>query len=528
MADADALTAILGLTGQLLDHSADIQNIRTTALLDRDRMEFEAAQLEKERKLAWDQDVFKLQMNDLKIMEGELDEVNEQYQEPTGKIPENPTSGFTEFHQKGKEKAKNYEDLLDHRAKQQQKVALDIKTRKRELNDITNALAYIKKNVNYAGGKDSTKWDPGDYADAIKAYKAKANLGELTEGMTAAIEKETPGSVELQNLNLVLAEKSAKETQQKLNLAQLRHEEHNLDQTKILMDIQSDRETLALFPELQSIMTDGSEVANVISDTMTSEDFKDNPNNALKEAHESIASVNPLFDLVGANIYLEAYGAATGTNAAPEYFIQKVITPAVATIQAYGEFMIAYPEAKNKTFANEDEKKEYTKKRQARLDGFFVKLSKTIGIPITDTDGKRIKENIVNAEKIKAVAKKLQRLLGTEDILNNRLTSYSKLISGNVQSAIDAGLDGKGDLRIHLDPHIQGLLEAIKTLGFGAYHGSQQDSTAIPFNINDSTEVETSLKSLEISGLAQQNQDDEEWVKEQQMKNLMSSAMGPY
>ena len=100
MADTDAMMAILGLTGQLLEHNAQIQNIKTTALLERDKMEFERAQLNKERKLEYDKDVFQIQMKDIKTMEAELNDINVQYTDRTGKIPSNTTSGFTEFHEK--------------------------------------------------------------------------------------------------------------------------------------------------------------------------------------------------------------------------------------------------------------------------------------------------------------------------------------------------------------------------------------------------------------------------------------------
>ena len=61
-------------------------------------------------------------------------------------------------------------------------------------------------------------------------------------------------------------------------------------------------------------------------------------------------STNPLFDLVGSDVYLEAYGASSGKNAAPEYFINRVVTPSIQVVQAYAEFLQAYPPAASKTF----------------------------------------------------------------------------------------------------------------------------------------------------------------------------------
>ena len=63
--DTLALTALLSLSGSLLSHRAQIQNIKTTAMLDRDKMEFEAAQFEKEKDYEYKKSVFQIQMNDI-------------------------------------------------------------------------------------------------------------------------------------------------------------------------------------------------------------------------------------------------------------------------------------------------------------------------------------------------------------------------------------------------------------------------------------------------------------------------------
>jgi len=69
--EEEGIAALLTLSGQLLEHKASVQNIKTTALLERDAMDFKRAQLDKERKLEYDKSVFQIQMNDIKIMESE-------------------------------------------------------------------------------------------------------------------------------------------------------------------------------------------------------------------------------------------------------------------------------------------------------------------------------------------------------------------------------------------------------------------------------------------------------------------------
>ena len=65
-------------------------------------------------------------------------------------------------------------------------------------------------------------------------------------------------------MNLALAKTKPEETRQELQAAQLSHELHNLDQTKVLMDVKDDRETLSLFPELATLMQDGVEAQSIV------------------------------------------------------------------------------------------------------------------------------------------------------------------------------------------------------------------------------------------------------------------------
>ena len=480
MADANALAAILGISGQLLDHSSKMQNIRTTALLERDRMEFEQARIKKAEELEYNKSVFQVQMRDIKNLESDLQELNTQYTDRTGIAPENPTVGFTEFHEKQGNKAKDLTDVIAHQAKQQHTLASDIAKRKSELLEIDNALDYIQKNVSYAGGSDPEKWDPEDYTDAIAKYKVNSNITDLSTSVLSAINKKEPGSLELQELNLKLAEKNAKETQTKLDLAKLGHHERNLDQTKIMMDIKSDRETLGLFPELQSLVAEGANATELISEVMQDKKFPDNSTEMLAEAYENISANNPLFALVGHNTYLGAYGGSTGANAAPEYFVNEVIVPSIKAIQVYGEFMQTMPPSHAKTFKTEADKKAYEKERKTYLDGILATISKDIlGKTIKDPQGSIIRESIVTVDQIKAAISKLKGLLGSDNILDNRLISYAQLIGDNVTAAQKAGLDGEGDLSIHIDPHIQQTLEALNMQYSGDYKGSKQDEISL-------------------------------------------------
>lgn len=483
--EEEGIAALLTLSGQLLEHKASVQNIKTTALLERDAMDFKRAQLDKERKLEYDKSVFQIQMNDIKIMEKELETVNAAITERTGVIPDNPTSGFTDFHQKSGKKNKELGDVIGSQAKQQTSLYSNIRKGKQELLDINNALQFIDKHVKWEGGDDPEQWDIGDYQDAIAEYKVKANVNDLSSNQQLALDKGLPGPKELQDLNLALAEKNAKQTQQKLDAARLGHEEHNLEQTKALMDIQSDRETLTLFPEVAALTEDAKTANDYISSIMSDDDFVNDSVQMMADGYDAIGLTNPLFDLVGAEVYLEAYGAATGANPAPEYFINRVIAPAVGVVQAYTQFLTSYPPATSRTFSSDEAKAKYTKDRQKRLDGFFVQLSESLGIETKDENGELNRDAIINRAKIEAVAKKLKNLLGTQAYSDVRLIKYAKLIEGNVNRAQELGLAGE-NLEILLDPNTQDMLELIRTINNGSYNGSKNDESSVvdKFNTN--------------------------------------------
>jgi len=482
--EEEGIAALLTLSGQLLEHNANIQNIKTTALLERDAMEFKRAQLDKERQLEYDKSVFQIQMNDIKAMEGELETVNAAITERTGVIPDNPTSGFTDFHQKSGSKNKELGDVINAQAKQQTTLSNAIRKGKQELTDISNALQYIEKHVKWEGGDKPKEWDLGDYQNAISEYKLKANVTDLTNTQELALGKYLPGPKELQDLNLSLAEKNAKETQQKLDAARLGHEEHNLEQTKVLMDIQADREILSTFPEVAALVQDAKTANDFIDSVMLEDDFVNNSIKMMKDGYKSVGLTNALFDLVGPEVYLEAYGAATGANPAPEYFVNRVIAPAIEVVQAYTQFLNSYPKADSRTFSSDKAKEKYAKERQTRMDGFFVQLSETLGIETTDAEGNLNRDAIINRVKIEAVAKKLKNLLGTTAYKDVRLVKYAKLIEGNVKRAQDLGLAGE-DLEILLDPETQDLLELIRTINDGSYKGSKKDETSVEDKFNE-------------------------------------------
>jgi len=404
--------------------------------------------------------------------------VNAAITERTGVIPDNPTSGFTDFHQKSGKKNKELGDVISSQAKQQTSLYSNIRKGKQELLDINNALQFIDKHVKWEGGDDPEQWDLGDYQDAIAEYKVKANVNDLSSNQQLALDKSLPGPKELQDLNLALAEKNAKQTQQKLDAARLGHEEHNLDQTKILMDIQTDRETLTLFPEVAALTEDAKTANDYISSVMSNDDFVNDSVQMMADGYDAIGLTNPLFDLVGPEVYLEAYGAATGSNPAPEYFINRVIAPTVEVVQAFTQFLVSYPPASKKTFSSDEAKEKYTKDRQVRMDGFFIQLSKNLGIETRDADGKIIRDNIVTKEKIQAAAKKLKNLLGEQAYSDVRVIKYAKLIEENVGKAQDLGLAGE-DLQILLDPTTQDMLELIKTINSGSYNGSKKDESSV-------------------------------------------------
>jgi hypothetical protein len=446
-------------------------------------------------------------------MEGDLDIIDIAITERTGVIPDNPTDGFTDFHQKSGEKKKEMSDVISTQAKDQTTLANTIRKRKQELVDIDNALKYIDKHAKFEGGDDPEKWDVGDYNDAITSYKLKAGVKELPDVVKLALDKSMPGPSGLQDLNLALAEKRAKETQQKLDAAALRHQEHNLNQTEVLMDIQADRETLNLFPEVAALTEDASTANDYMSVTMSSDDFKDNPLKALTDAHEAIALTNPLFDLVGSDVYLEAHGASSGKNAAPEYFINRVVTPSIQVVQAYAEFLQAYPPAASKTFKTDGAKEKYTAQRQKYMDGFFVEISKTLGIETHNEDGSLNRDAIITRTKIEAVAKKLKNLIGDAPLDDIRLVKYAQLIKENVDMVTRLGLAGE-DIEIILDPTIQDMLEAIRTIKSGNYKGSKKDETSV-------------LESLNNVGTQYADEsEDEKWKHMQEQRYLLASLGG--
>ena len=98
--EALAVSGLLSLSGQLLQHNADIQNIETGALLERDRLAFDTARESKREEHDYNVRVFDLLNADINDMERESDILDQEYIARTGVMPEEETTaGFKEFHE---------------------------------------------------------------------------------------------------------------------------------------------------------------------------------------------------------------------------------------------------------------------------------------------------------------------------------------------------------------------------------------------------------------------------------------------
>lgn len=243
-----ALNALLGLTGQLLDHRASMKSLKTQADLKREEMKIKIMEQQKANELELKKHAINIAIDDIQELKRKKASANKELEKITGMHYDFSAKDKTKAFDKtvknmGSSNISRWDQLSVSYDQTRDKLQGEVDTIRRELGRIRPVLNTIEQRVHPGLAGDLSRIGIDDYEAIEKiAYKMEDMEESQTKYMKAAVRNFRPGYDKILQLNNFLAQGENRDTNQSLREAavlQNASEYADKDVEQMLMIVQS-------------------------------------------------------------------------------------------------------------------------------------------------------------------------------------------------------------------------------------------------------------------------------------------------
>ena len=214
MANSDevlALNALLGLTGQLLDHRSTVKGIKTEADLKREEMKMRVMEQQKANDLELKKHAISITLDEIKDLKQQKKASNKQLETMTGLQYDFSANERTKIFPEvvknmNASNSARWDQLGEEYDQKRDRLQKDVDTIRRELGNIRPILNTIEQRVNPNLAGDQSKLDLDDYDAITKIAYQMEEIEDPTKYMRAAVENFKPGYNKLLQLNNMITQ----------------------------------------------------------------------------------------------------------------------------------------------------------------------------------------------------------------------------------------------------------------------------------------------------------------------------------